>query len=205
MEFGDIVDYVSFGDTTVLQFGLLCLLLSFCILVAWMHYTSKGEPKSHVIKSNYNQKWAFAQILLGTVFLLILIIIGIFASTKKNGTLKTCFEYLFASMIDVILVLLFSCMLFMLIVKQDSPMRQVEPLSQYLTLKERQKSEDELNLRECEETGEEIVMDNMSEDGGAKKIDPCSTNFLIIATFLLIVVGCCLEAFLNSQITDPNN
>ena len=57
MEFGDIVDYVSFGDTTVLQFGLLCLLLSFCILVAWMHYTSKGEPKSHVIKSNYNQKW----------------------------------------------------------------------------------------------------------------------------------------------------
>ena len=86
------------------------------------------------------------------------------------------FEYIFASIIDTMMVLLFCSMLFMLIVKDDSPMRAVSPVAQYLTLKGRQKAEDkEFVLRSEAEETETEDMSHIEQ----KKIDTSSTTFLV--------------------------
>ena len=46
----------SFGDTTVLQFGTICLGLTFIILISWMHYSTKFEA-SNILKRSYNKQW----------------------------------------------------------------------------------------------------------------------------------------------------
>ena len=56
LDFDLPIDFESFGDTTVLQFGLLCSLLAFIVTLAWMHYTSKGQAQNLITKS-YAQKW----------------------------------------------------------------------------------------------------------------------------------------------------
>lgn len=102
-------------------------------------------------------------------------------------------------MVDAMLVLLFAFMLFMLLVKEDSPMRQVSPIGHYLTLKDREKAEDEDKFIDDTET------EMQSEAETKPKLDTSSTSFLVVACFLLLIVGCCVEAFLNGQLTDPNN
>ena len=59
------------------------------------------------------------------------------------------FEYVFVSSVDAILVLLFSFLCFLLLVKEDSPLRQTMP-SEYFNLQEygKEDQEDEIGLQE---------------------------------------------------------
>ena len=59
------------------------------------------------------------------------------------------FEYVFVSSVDAILVLLFSFLCFLLLVKEDSPLRQNMP-SEYFNLQEygKEDQEDEIGLQE---------------------------------------------------------
>merc|ERR1712046_318133 len=135
-------------DTTVLNFGLLMLAFVFCILLGFIHKTTQGKLET-IAERNYNQKWCFAQILLGVVFVFVVIILGIFAALKGSPTLKSMFEYVFVSSVDAILVLLFSFLCFLLLVKEDSPLRQNMP-SEYFNLQEygKEDCEDEIGLQE---------------------------------------------------------
>jgi magnesium-transporting ATPase (P-type) len=134
-------------DTTVLNFGLLMLAFVFCILLGFIHKTTQGKIET-IAQRNYNQKWCFAQILLGVVFVFVVIILGIFAALKGSPTLKSMFEYVFVSSVDAILVLLFSFLCFLLLVKEDSPLRQTMP-SEYFNLQEygKEDQEDEIGLQ----------------------------------------------------------
>merc|ERR1711970_642782 len=188
-------------DTTVLNFGLLILAFVFCLLLGFIH-KSTNYKLENVAGRTYNQKWCFAQILLGTTFVLILIILGIIAALRTSPTLKSCFEYVFVSSVDAILVLLFSLLCFLLLVKEDSPLRQNMP-SEYFNLQEYGKEEeDEIGLQSAAAS----MCEGASEAGSqveSVKISSKASIFLAGVTGILIVVGLCLEAFLNGQITDP--
>jgi len=189
-------------DTTVLNFGLLMLAFVFCILLGFIHKTTQGKIET-IAQRNYNQKWCFAQILLGVVFVFVVIILGIFAALKGSPTLKSMFEYVFVSSVDAILVLLFSFLCFLLLVKEDSPLRQNMP-SEYFNLQEygKEEGEDEIGLQSAAAS----MCEGASQAGSqveSVKISSKASIFLAGVTGILIVVGLCLEAFLNGQITDP--
>merc|ERR1712131_548922 len=168
-------------DTTVLNFGLLMLAFVFCILLGFIHKTTQGKIET-IAQRNYNQKWCFAQILLGVVFVFVVIILGIFAALKGSPTLKSMFEYVFVSSVDAILVLLFSFLCFLLLGKEEG--------------------EDEIGLQSAAAS----MCEGASQAGSqveSVKISSKASIFLAGVTGILIVVGLCLEAFLNGQITDP--
>jgi len=113
------------------------------------------------------------------------------------------FEYVFVSSVDAILVLLFSFLCFLLLVKEDSPLRQTMP-SEYFNLQEygKEDQEDEIGLQSAAAS----MCEGASQAGSqveSIKISSKASIFLAGVTGILIVVGLCLEAFLNGQITDP--
>ena len=69
--------------------------------------------------------------------------------SKLKNFFQSMFEYVFVSSVDAILVLLFSFLCFLLLVKEDSPLRQNMP-SEYFNLQEygKEEIEDEIGLQE---------------------------------------------------------
>jgi len=189
-------------DTTVLNFGLLILAFVFCLLLGFIH-KSTNYKLENVAGRTYNQKWCFAQILLGTTFVLILIILGIIAALRTSPTLKSMFEYVFVSSIDALLVLLFSFLCFLLLVKEDSPLRQNMD-SEYFNLQEYEANAPQEDL-ECLESraASQCSASQVGSERESIKITSKASYFLAGVTGILIVVGLCLESFLNGQITDP--
>ncbi|CBY21045.1 unnamed protein product [Oikopleura dioica] len=184
----------SFGDTTVLQFGVMLLVFCFCTLLGWMHYATKFQ-KNILAGYDFNQKWRFAQVLLAFIFVFGMLIIGIFANTTRSGTLKSCFEYVFAASLDCILVCLFAFFkrfCFMLAAKKDSPIRLL-PIARYVTLKE-----STLPDSEIPEDEKSCISRSEAEESAEK-----STTYLAFICAILIIVGIILEATVNAEITSP--